>query len=133
MFDKDKTERVVDECLSEMFKRVGEKYPNKELTDQKEWYTKRSWTEEEEADFRKWLLAKLKKSFPYMRGRKLEMEASMFMLMWSWTNKDIKNDNKNNTGSEGHVKDGARKTNAVGNKTLRARGRDKGSKEITGV
>jgi hypothetical protein len=48
---KDKYEVAVDMCLKEMFKRVGEKYPNKKLTDQKEWYTKRTWTEAEESSF----------------------------------------------------------------------------------
>jgi len=36
--------QTCEACLKEMFKRVGETYPNKKLTDQKDWYMKRSWT-----------------------------------------------------------------------------------------
>lgn len=47
-------EQTVDECLKEMFKRVGETYPNKKLTSQEKWYTKRTWTEKEEEDLKMW-------------------------------------------------------------------------------
>ena len=49
MFDYDKACEI---CLKEMFRRVGKKYPDKKFTDQKDWYTKVTWTEEEEEDFR---------------------------------------------------------------------------------
>jgi len=84
---KDKYESAVDMCLKEMFKRVGEKYPNKELTDQKEWYTKRTWTEKEEADFRDWMRKKLSKKFKHWTERTLRNEIAMFILMWGWKTK----------------------------------------------
>jgi len=79
-----KNDKIIDECLKEMFRRVGEKYPNKELTDKKEWYLLRSWTQKEEDSYRKWLKKKLKKAIPYLTEKKLDYEVAMFLLMWSW-------------------------------------------------
>ena len=79
--DYDKTCEL---CLKEMFRRVGEKYPNKKLTDQKDWFTKRTWPEEEEKDFSKWMDNTLKKRHPYLNKRSRIQEVGMFMLMWGW-------------------------------------------------
>ena len=76
-------DKVCTECLKEMFKRVGEKYPNKKLTDQRDWYMKRCWTEKEEADFEKWMRAYLKKTCRWST-RMINKEVGMFMLMWGW-------------------------------------------------
>lgn len=82
----DKTCEIV---LKEMFKRVGEKYPNPKLTNQKEWYTKRTWTEAEEDDFRKWMKDYLKKKYRW-NNKTIQKEIAMFLLMWGWTNKGAK-------------------------------------------
>ena len=76
-------DRVVEDCLKEMFKRVGEKYPNKKLTDQKDWYTKRTWTDKEEKDFSKWMKGYLKKKLKWS-SRLIDNEVGMFLLMWGW-------------------------------------------------
>jgi hypothetical protein len=78
------TDKACEICLKEMFKRVGEKYPNKKLTDQKEWYTKRTWTEAEESSFRKWMEKYLSKNFKYWTKKRLDLEIAMFLLMWGW-------------------------------------------------
>ena len=84
-------EKTCEECLKEMFKRVGEKYPNEELTSQDKWYTLRSWTTEEENDFRDWMAKYLKKKHRWSK-KQIDMEIGMFMLSWGWTNKEyIKN------------------------------------------
>ena len=75
-------DKITQECLVEMFKRVGLEYPNKELTDQDRWWEKHTWTKEEEADFRAWMLKKLKKT----KMVRVEQEINMFMLMWGWSN-----------------------------------------------
>jgi len=82
--DYDKTCEI---ALKEMFKRVGEEYPNPKLTNQKEWYMKRSWTEKEEDGFRQWLVALIKKRHKYLTKRRVDLEVAMFLLMWGWTNK----------------------------------------------
>ena len=79
-----KEKEAFDFCLKEMFLRVGEKYPNKELTDQQDWYKKRSWTEEDLEGFRKWMVAYLRKKMRWSKHQ-CETEASMFILQWSWT------------------------------------------------
>ena len=81
-----KDEKVMTDCLKEMFKRVGLKYPCPEFTKDKDWYMKKSWTEEEEADFKKWMTKKLKKTYPYMTAKKLEWEVGLFCLSYGWTN-----------------------------------------------
>lgn len=81
---RDKGEQLVEDALAEMFDRVGETYPNKKLTDQPGWYTMRSWTDEEEQDFREWLTKKIKKAWPYLTEKKVAMEVAMFLLQWGW-------------------------------------------------
>ena len=86
----DKYDKACEACLVEMFKRVGLVYPDKKFTDQPEWYCKKSWTEEEQEDFRKWMKAKLKKVFPHWQARLIDKEIGYFILMWGWTTKQTK-------------------------------------------
>ena len=79
-------DEACEECLVEMFSRVGEKYPNKKLTDQPDWYRKRSWTEKEEKDFKVWMEKYLKKHFKWTK-RMIDNEVGMFILNWGWTTK----------------------------------------------
>ena len=79
----DKDERFVAKCFKEMFKRVGEKFPNEKLTKNDEWYTLRTWMEKEQDSFKKWLVKEFKKDYPYLR-RRAELEAGMFILMYGW-------------------------------------------------
>ena len=76
-------EQTTEDCLKEMFKRVGEEFPNKELTDKQNWYTLRTWTEEEENNFRKWMEGLLKKRYS-MTQKKRDSEIGMFLLNWGW-------------------------------------------------
>ena len=76
-------EQTTEDCLKEMFKRVGEEFPNKELTDKQNWYTLRTWTEEEENNFRKWMEGHLKKRYS-MTQKKRDSEIGMFLLNWGW-------------------------------------------------
>jgi len=80
-------------CLKEMFKRVGMKYPNKKFTDQPNWFTKKTWTETEEKDFKKWMEKLLKKRYKHWTKRTLDKEIGMFLLMWGWKT-DYKNKDK---------------------------------------
>lgn len=76
-------EDLCEECLVEMFRRVGLKYPNKRFTNQKDWYINKSWTKEEENDFRKWMRKKIAKKVP-----RVDLEIEMFLLMWGWSCKE---------------------------------------------
>jgi hypothetical protein len=77
-------EKTTEMCLKEMFKRVRESYPNKDITDKPEWWRTRTWTEEEENDFRKWMGKLLKKRHGWHKAM-IDREVSMFLLMWGWS------------------------------------------------
>jgi hypothetical protein len=85
--ERNKSDKVIEKCLKKMFKMVGEKYPNEEITSKKEWWKLRSWTKEEEEKFRIFLKKKIRKAYPYMSDKKVELEAGMFILNWGWTTK----------------------------------------------
>jgi hypothetical protein len=77
------TEKIVEPCLKEMFKRVGERYPNKKLTDQRNWYSQRAWTKEQEEDFKQWMIKYLMRR-RYIK-QQAEKEVAYFLLMWGWS------------------------------------------------
>jgi len=75
-----KYDQICEECLKEMFRRVGREYPDKEFTADPEWYKKETWTKAEEEDFRQWM----RKFFKKHKVSRLDYEVEMFLLMWSW-------------------------------------------------
>lgn len=79
-----KSEKEVHKYLKEMFKRVGEEYPNP-FTEQDDWYTKKSWTEEEQDNFRDWLKKEMKKDNKRWSEKIIKSEVAFFLLMWGWT------------------------------------------------
>jgi hypothetical protein len=81
-----KTESIFDFCIKEMFLRVGEKYPNKDLTEHTDWYMMRSWTIGEEEQFRRWMVSFLRKKNKWTIKR-AEYEASFFIMNYGWTNR----------------------------------------------
>lgn len=84
---KQSYEQTTEECLTEMFKRVDETYPNKKLTNQNDWYTKRTWTSKEEDDFSNWMSKLLKKRYSWTK-KHIDREVGMFLLQWGWTQKE---------------------------------------------
>jgi len=77
------TDAVFKECLHEMFRRVGLRYPNKKFTDQDRWYALRAWTFDDEDDFRKWMMKHLMKRMR-MRSDAAKKEVGYFCLMYGW-------------------------------------------------
>lgn len=78
------TSQTTEDCLKEMFRRVGEDYPNPELTEHEDWYTLRTWTKDQEDDFRLWMKKLLKKRYKHWGQRLVDNEVGMFLLMWGW-------------------------------------------------
>jgi hypothetical protein len=76
-------DNACDVCLKEMFKRVGETYPNGKLTGDPNWFQRRTWTQAEEDDFRDWLKKYLKKKYRWT-NHTIKKEIGMFLLMWGW-------------------------------------------------
>jgi thymidine kinase len=86
---QDKYNTATDKCLKEMFKRVGEKYPNHELTKDEGWFTKRTWSIKEQDTFIVWMSKFLKKQFGW-NAKKIENEVGMFVLYYGWKTNDPK-------------------------------------------
>ena len=76
-------DKTCEDCLKEMFRRVGEEFPNEELTNQDDWYQQRTWTPEQEEDFKEWMTKLLKKRYRWSK-KHLDWEVGMFMLNWGW-------------------------------------------------
>lgn len=72
-----------EECLEEMFKRVGESYPNPKLTQQEKWFQKHTWSKQEQEDFRQWMTKLLRKRYKWSKHH-TEWETGMFLLDWGW-------------------------------------------------
>ena len=84
MPNKDKWEVTFDMAIKKMFKMVGERYPNKKLTDQKEWYSKREWSDADQNKFMDWMRALLKKRHPRLMKKQIDLEVAMFNLSYGW-------------------------------------------------
>ena len=76
-------EKTFEMCLKELMGRVGRKVDEKFLK-QDGWYRRSSWTQAEEADFRDWMAALLRKRERWNK-RMVEREVGMFLLNYSWT------------------------------------------------
>lgn len=87
---QDRKSKLVDSILKEMFKRVGLKYPNPRFTKDKDWYTKRTWTEKEQESFKEFVKKKVRKAFPYFNENKVDFEAGMFILCYGWKTEEKK-------------------------------------------
>lgn len=83
-----KQEKTIEIALKEMFFRVGEEYPNEELTSNPQWYSARTWDIDEEKKFKKWLIDFFAKNLKIPK-KMAKLQAEMFILQWGWktTNK----------------------------------------------
>lgn len=99
MGDK-KTKKVATECITEMFRRVGLPYPCPEITSQENWYWLREWTVDEEEDFKKWMLKKVKKELRLTdHGAKLQVCHFLGDVGWK-TKEEPKKESEDNTNKK---------------------------------
>lgn len=84
----DKWEQTTEDCLKEMFKRVGGTYPWLGLTRYREWFNRRTWTEKEHDDFEKWMKKLIIKRHR-VRAKIADYETGMFLLNWGWKCSDM--------------------------------------------
>lgn len=78
-----KTDKFVFKALDKMFSYVGfEKY-DPEFTKQENWYTLKTWSNDQEEDFKKWFIKEYKKGFR-ATNQEAEKNWSWFNLMWGW-------------------------------------------------
>lgn len=78
-----KVDKFMMEALNEMFKRVGFEGFDKEFTNQENWYSKKSWTNEEFEKYKEWFVNRFAKAFKCHKSL-AEKEFSWFNLMWGW-------------------------------------------------
>jgi hypothetical protein len=84
--------KQLKEILTEMFLRVNQKF-SEDLVKEPDWYLEFTWTEQEQEDFKKWLIEYLKNnkesryelmSIPNKSQRFLESFANEFLLNYGW-------------------------------------------------
>lgn len=76
---------IFTEFLPEMFKRVGLKASDiNDLKKQPNWFTTQSWTEEDELNFKQWLVKRLMHRMR-MTKASAEKEADFFLLSFGWS------------------------------------------------
>lgn len=78
-----KVDKFINKALDEMFKYVGFDGFNKEFTEQEQWYSKKSWSEEDSNKFKDWFIKEFIKTFK-SRKNSAEKEYQWFNLMWGW-------------------------------------------------
>lgn len=78
-----KTEQALQDCIKEMFRRVGMRYPNKKFTSQDRWYMQIAWTHKQEQDFKDWMIKYLRKKLKYNIKTAIK-EVGYFFLMYGW-------------------------------------------------
>ena len=80
------TNELFEACLLEMFRRVGLDYTIEEVLEyakQDEWYTLKTWTQEEDEDFQGWMYKFLGKKTRWT-AKQRKREVGMFMLCYGW-------------------------------------------------
>jgi hypothetical protein len=73
--------------LDKMFKMVGFKGVDYDLTKQEGWFNQKTWTKEEEQKFCEYFIINAKKDLGWSR-KEAESQFSWFNLMWGWKIKE---------------------------------------------
>jgi hypothetical protein len=88
------THDLYQTALVEMFKRVGLELTIEEIRDyasNPEWYSTKSWTQEEENAYKRWLTALLIAKTKYTK-RFVEKAVNMFVFNYGWTTQKVGDD-----------------------------------------
>jgi hypothetical protein len=78
-----KFDKFLKKALNKMFIDVGFKQFDEEFASQENWYTKKTWTTEQESQFKKWFIAEAKKDLKF-NTKMAEKEHAWFNLKWGW-------------------------------------------------
>lgn len=78
-----KYDKFVNKALDKMFTYVGFEGLDKEFTKQEDWYSQKTWTQEQSDDFKKWFIAEAKKDLKFTKTM-VEKEYAWFDMMWGW-------------------------------------------------
>jgi hypothetical protein len=80
---KNKNEEFVKKALNKMFTYVGFDGLDEEFTKQDQWYNKKTWTQEQSNEFKKWFINEFKKDLKFKKNM-AEREYAWFDVMWGW-------------------------------------------------
>jgi predicted membrane-bound dolichyl-phosphate-mannose-protein mannosyltransferase len=78
-----KYDKFVTKALDKMFTYVGFERWDKAFTEQEQWYTKKTWTQEQSDDFKKWFISEAKTDLKFNKSM-AEKEYGWFDLRWGW-------------------------------------------------
>ena len=77
-------DKYLTKALDKMFQAVGFEKFDKEFTEQHDdWYNKKTWTEEQSNEFKKWFITEGKKDLKFTK-QMMEKEHAWFDLKWGW-------------------------------------------------
>jgi hypothetical protein len=77
-----KYDKFVQKAFDKMFDVIGMKF-DEEFVKQEDWYQKKTWTSEQEQDFKKWFIQEAKKDLKFNKTM-AEREHTWFNLKWGW-------------------------------------------------
>ena len=80
---KNKNEEFVKKALNKMFTYVGFDGLDEEFTKQDQWYNKKTWTQEQSNEFKKWFINEFKKDLKFKKNM-AERDHAWFDVMWGW-------------------------------------------------
>ena len=75
---------LIDECLQEMFKRVGMTFPDPEFTKDEEWYNRKTWTAKERNNFSSWMKKFYMERRPEASQKLVDVKVTLFLSIWGW-------------------------------------------------
>lgn len=78
-----KFDKFLIKALDKMFKCVGFDSFDREFTDQDNWYNKKTWTQKQSQEFKKWFICEGQKYLKFSK-RAIEKEYAWFDLKWGW-------------------------------------------------
>jgi len=77
-------DKFLKKALDKMFQMVGFETFDKEFTEQhNDWYSQKTWSREQSADFKKWFITEGKKDLKFTK-QMMEKEHAWFDLKWGW-------------------------------------------------
>jgi hypothetical protein len=79
-----KTDKFLEKAIDKMFQAVGFENWDRTFTDNNaDWYSQRTWTSAQVAEYKKWFITEIKKDLRVNKTQ-AEKEWSWFFLMWGW-------------------------------------------------
>jgi hypothetical protein len=78
-----KYDKFLKKALDKMFQTVGFESFDGDFAEQKDWYSKKTWTDEQANTFKTWFIAEGKKDLKFTK-QMMEKEYAWFNLKWGW-------------------------------------------------